>query len=40
VQVAGTFSGATIVFEGSNDGTYYFTLSSPAGRRCPSPRLA
>jgi hypothetical protein len=31
VQVTGTFSGATIVFEGSNDGTNYFTLSSPAG---------
>jgi hypothetical protein len=31
VQVTGTFAGATIVFEGSNDGTNYFTLSSPAG---------
>jgi len=31
VQVTGTFSGATIVFEGSNDGTNYFTLSSPSG---------
>jgi hypothetical protein len=31
VQVAGTFAGATIVFEGSNDGVNYFTLSSPSG---------
>jgi len=31
VQVAGTFSGATLVFEGSNDGVNYFTLSNPAG---------
>src|SRR6266704_1014283 len=31
VQVTGTFSGATIVFEGSNDGTNYFTLSNPTG---------
>jgi hypothetical protein len=31
VQVAGTFAGATIVFEGSNDGANWFTLSSPSG---------
>src|SRR5712664_2616218 len=31
VQITGTFAGATIVFEGSNDGTNYFTLSNPAG---------
>jgi len=31
VQVAGTFSGATLVFEGSNDGANYFTLSNPSG---------
>ena len=31
VQVTGTFAGATIVFEGSNDGVNYFTLSNPAG---------
>jgi hypothetical protein len=31
VQVAGTFSGATLVFEGSNDGVNYFTLSNPSG---------
>src|SRR5215472_17865970 len=31
VQVTGTFAGATIVMEGSNDGINYFTLSSPAG---------
>jgi hypothetical protein len=31
VQVAGTFAGATIVFEGSNDGANYFTLASPSG---------
>jgi hypothetical protein len=31
VQVTGNFAGATIVFEGSNDGTNYFTLSSPSG---------
>jgi hypothetical protein len=30
-QVFGTFSGSTLVFEGSNDGTNYFTLSNPAG---------
>ena len=27
----GTFSAATLVFEGSNDGTNYFTLSNPSG---------
>ena len=31
VQVDGTFGGATIVWEGSNDGTNYFTLSDPNG---------
>jgi hypothetical protein len=31
VQVAGSFAGATIVFEGSNDGANWFTLSSPSG---------
>jgi hypothetical protein len=31
VQVSGTFSGTTLVFEGSNDGVNYFTLSNPAG---------
>jgi hypothetical protein len=31
VQVTGTFSTSTLVFEGSNDGTNYFTLSNPAG---------
>src|SRR5712692_2913244 len=31
VQVTGTFAGATIVLEGSNDGANYFTLSNPAG---------
>src|SRR5580692_716600 len=31
VAVTGTFAGSTIVFEGSNDGTNYFTLSNPAG---------
>jgi hypothetical protein len=31
VQVAGTFAGATVAFEGSNDGINYFTLSSPSG---------
>src|SRR5258708_19661287 len=29
-QVTGTFAGATIVLEGSNDGANYFTLSNPA----------
>ncbi len=31
VQVAGTFGGGTVVFEGSNDGVNYVTLSSPSG---------
>ncbi len=31
VQVAGTFAGATVVLEGSNDGANWFTLSSPSG---------
>lgn len=31
VQVVGTFDGATIVIEGSNDGTNYHTLNDPQG---------
>lgn len=31
VQVTGTFGGATLVLEGSNDGTTYFTLKDPTG---------
>jgi hypothetical protein len=31
VQVTGTFAGSTLVFEGSNDGVNYFTLSNPSG---------
>jgi hypothetical protein len=31
VQITGTFSGATLAFEGSNDGVNYFTLSNPSG---------
>jgi hypothetical protein len=31
VQVTGTFAGATLVFEGSNDGVNFFPLSNPAG---------
>jgi hypothetical protein len=31
VLVAGTFAGATIVLEGSNDGANWFTLASPSG---------
>src|SRR5216683_537805 len=31
VQVTGTFAGATVVFEGSNDGTNYFTMSNADG---------
>ena len=29
VQIDGTFGGATVVFEGSNDGTNYYTLTDP-----------
>jgi hypothetical protein len=29
VQVAGTLGGATVVLEGSNDGTNYFPLTKP-----------
>ena len=32
-QVTGTFGGATIVFEGSNDDATYFTLSDPQGNQ-------
>lgn len=31
IQFAGTFGGATVVFEGSNDGTNYITLTDPQG---------
>lgn len=31
IQIAGTFGGATVTFEGSNDGVGYHTLSDPAG---------
>lgn len=31
VQIAGTFGGATVVLEGSNDGTNYATLTDPQG---------
>lgn len=31
VQVEGTFDGATVVFEGSNDDTNYHTLMDPQG---------
>jgi hypothetical protein len=31
VQVTGTFGGATITLEGSNDGTNYVTLRDPQG---------
>ncbi len=31
VQVAGTFDGATVVFEGTNDGVNYATLTDPQG---------
>lgn len=31
VQVDGTFGGATVVIEGSNDGTTYYTLRDPQG---------
>ncbi len=30
-QIDGTFSGATVVIEGSNDGVTYFTLHDPLG---------
>lgn len=30
-QVDGNFDGATVVIEGSNDGTTYFTLTDPFG---------
>ena len=31
VQVTGTFGGATVVIEGSNDGTNFHTLNDPQG---------
>jgi hypothetical protein len=31
VAVTGTFNGGTLVVEGSNDGTNFFTLTNPAG---------
>lgn len=31
VQVIGTFNGATVTFQGSNDGTNWFTLKDPGG---------
>jgi hypothetical protein len=31
VQIAGTFDSATVVVEGSNDGTNYVTLTDPQG---------
>lgn len=31
VQVTGTFGGATVTVQGSNDGTNYFTLADPQG---------
>lgn len=31
VQVAGTFGGATVLVQGSNDGTNYATLNDPQG---------
>jgi len=31
VEVRGTFDGATVVLEGSNGGTAYYTLTNPAG---------
>ena len=31
VQVAGTFGGATVVLQGSNDGVTYATLKDPSG---------
>lgn len=31
VQVSGTFGGATVTIEGSNDGTNWFTLADPQG---------
>jgi len=30
VQVNGTFGGATVIIQGSNDGTNYVTLNNPA----------
>ena len=31
VQIAGTFDGATVVLQGSNDGTNWFSLTDPQG---------
>ena len=34
VQVTGTFDTSTVVWEGSNDGTNYVTLTDPQGNAC------
>ena len=34
IQVDGTFGGATIILQGSNDGVTWFTLTSPDGTAC------
>ena len=31
IQISGTFNGATVVLQGSNDGTNYHTLTDPQG---------
>lgn len=31
VQVSGTFDGATVILQGSNDGSAWFTLTDPQG---------
>ena len=31
VQISGTFDGATVVLQGSNDGTNWFSLTDPQG---------
>lgn len=42
IQFSGTFNGATVQFQGSNDGVNYFPLSTPAGTtiQFTSPGLA
>ncbi|HRD87260.1 MAG TPA: hypothetical protein PK752_03225 [Accumulibacter sp.] len=37
VQVSGTFGGASVVFEGSNDGTNWATLTDPQGNALTIP---